>query len=78
MPNCATILPNDCVLVPSGAFYHFTAKEEEPLVMLRIGAALDPESDILARIDINNQPFDGYSEKNTEVPYELHDDRWFE
>lgn len=69
---------NDCVIVPSGAFYRFTAKEEEPLVMLRVGAALDPEADILARIDIDNQPFDGYSEKNKEVPYELHDDRWFE
>jgi len=69
---------NDCVLVPSGAFYRFTAKEDEPLVMLRIGAAVDPDADILARIDIDNQPFDGYSEKNKETPYELHDDRWFE
>ncbi|MDX3895567.1 cupin domain-containing protein [Pusillimonas sp.] len=69
---------NDCVLVPSGAFYRFTAKEEEPLVMLRVGAAVDPDSDILARIDIDNKPFDGYSEKNKETPYELYDDRWFE
>ncbi len=69
---------NDCVLVPSGAFYSFTAKEEEPLVMLRVGAALDPDADILARIDIDKQPFDGYSEKNKETPYELYEDRWFE
>lgn len=69
---------NECVLVPSGAFYRFIAKEDEPLVMLRVGAAIDPDGDILARIDMDNQPFDGYSEKNKEVPYELHDDRWFE
>lgn len=73
-----TVAKHDCVLVPSGAFYCFTAKEEEPLVMLRIGAAIDPDADILARIDIDKQPFDGYSEKNKEVPYELYDDRWFE
>jgi len=79
-PNDETkeVAQNDCVLVPSGAFYRFIAKEGEPLVMLRVGAAVDPDADILARIDIDNQPFDGYSEKNKEVPYELHDDRWFE
>ncbi|OXR48082.1 cupin [Pusillimonas sp. T2] len=69
---------NDCVLVPSGAFYRFIAKEEEPLVMLRIGAAIDPDDDILARVDSEGRPFDGYSEKNKEVGYELFDDKWFE
>ncbi len=72
------VFKNDCVLVPNGALYRFTAKEEESLVMLRVGAALDPDADILARVDINNQPFDGYSEKNKEVPYELHENRWFD
>ncbi len=69
---------NDCVLIPTGSFYRFQAKEEEPLVMLRIGAALDPSSDILARIDIDGKPFDGYSIKNKEVDYVLDEDRWFE
>lgn len=69
---------NDCVLVPSGAFYWFLAKEGEPLVMLRVGAAIDPDADILARIDMEGKPFDGYSEKNKEVPYVLDDERWFE
>jgi len=70
---------NDCVLMPAGAFYRFQAKEDgEPLVMLRIGAAINPDEDILARIDIDGKPFDGYSGKNKEGPYELYADRWFE
>jgi mannose-6-phosphate isomerase-like protein (cupin superfamily) len=69
---------NDCVLIPAGAFYWFQAFEEEPLVMLRIGAALDPAEDVLARIDLDGKPFDGYSEKNKEVPIVLDENKWFE
>ena len=70
---------NDCVLLPSGTFYWFHAKEDgEELVMLRIGAHIDPDSDVLARIDLEGRPFDGYSEKNKEVPVVLHKDRIFE
>jgi len=70
---------NDCVLMPAGALYRFAAREDcEPLVMLRVGAAHDPEGDILARIDPEGKPFDGYSEKNKEVPVVLHEDQLFE
>jgi mannose-6-phosphate isomerase-like protein (cupin superfamily) len=69
---------NDCVLVPAGAFYRFQADEGEPLVMLRIGAALDASSDVLARIDIDGKSFDGYSEQNKEVPIILEENKWFE
>jgi mannose-6-phosphate isomerase-like protein (cupin superfamily) len=69
---------NDCVLVPAGAFYWFQADESEPLVMLRIGATLDAAKDVLARIDLEGNPFDGYSEKNKEVPIVLEEDKWFE
>lgn len=68
---------HDCVLIPHGALYRFQATEGEPLVMLRVGAALDPDADILARVDSDGQPFDGYSERNKEVPYELDETRWF-
>ncbi len=64
---------NDCVLVPAGAFYSFQADETEPLVMLRVGAAIDRAGDALARVDERGQPFDGYSERNKEVPAILHD-----
>ena len=46
--------------------------------MLRVGAAVDPDADILARIDMEGKPFDGYSEKNKELPYLLHEDKFFE
>lgn len=70
---------NDCVLLPAQSYYRFHAKEDaEPLVMLRIGAAIDPDSDVLARIDADGKPFDGYSERNKEVPFVLHEDRVFE
>ena len=69
---------NDCVLLPAGSFYSFQAHEAEPLVMLRIGAAVDPKQDVLARIGVDGEPFDGYSEKNKEVPVILDENRWFE
>ncbi|WP_029000230.1 cupin domain-containing protein [Azohydromonas australica] len=70
---------NDCVLLPANTFYWFQAKEDmEPLVMLRIGAHIDPDSDVLARIGLDGAPFDGYSEKNKEVPVVLHENRIFE
>jgi mannose-6-phosphate isomerase-like protein (cupin superfamily) len=73
------VAKNDCVLVPANSYYWFIAKEDaEPLVMLRVGAAIDPDTDVLARIDAEGKPFDGYSEKNKEVPYVLHEDQIFE
>lgn len=73
------VAKNDCVLLPANTFYWFQAKEDaEPLVILRVGAHIDPESDVLARIDLQGKPFDGYSEENKEVPLVLHEDRIFE
>lgn len=68
---------NDCVLLPAGSFYCFTANAGEPLVLLRIGAGIDPDADLLARIGHDGQPLDGYSEGNKESGYVL-GDRWFE
>jgi mannose-6-phosphate isomerase-like protein (cupin superfamily) len=62
-----SVTRNDCVLVPAGALYSFQADEGEPLVMLRVGAAIDPSTDVLARVDEHGDPFDGFSEKNKEV-----------
>ncbi|MDO8774435.1 MAG: cupin domain-containing protein [Burkholderiaceae bacterium] len=57
------VTKHDCVLIPAGAFYRFQAKEDEPLVLLRVGATLNPEQDVLARIDIDGEPFGGYTKK---------------
>ena len=46
--------------------------------MLRVGAARDPGADVLARVDDQGQPFDGYSERNREVPVVLDETRVFE
>lgn len=55
---------NDAVLMPANCQYRFNAKENaEPLVMLRIGCALDQDQDVLARVDAEGRPFDGYSEQ---------------
>jgi hypothetical protein len=44
--------------------------------MVRIGSVLDPSLDPLARIDIEDKRFSGYSEANEEVPVIL-GDKWF-
>jgi mannose-6-phosphate isomerase-like protein (cupin superfamily) len=62
------VVRHEGVVLPRGVVYRFTAHEGEPLVLLRVGAVIDAGSDPLARIDEHGQPFDGYSEKNKEVP----------
>ncbi|WP_234729441.1 cupin domain-containing protein [Acidocella facilis] len=69
---------NDCVLLPRNSYYWFHAVEDdEALVMIRVGVALDPSLDPLERIDIDGKPFDGYSDANKEIPVVLSND-WFE
>jgi mannose-6-phosphate isomerase-like protein (cupin superfamily) len=72
------VVRNDCVLLPAGTLYKFHAEEDEPLVMLRVGAWTDPSHDVLARVDDEGQPFGGYTEKNKEGPLELHPTAVFE
>ena len=69
---------NDCVLLPRGSYYWFHAIEgDEALVMLRVGASLDPSLDPMDRLDIDGKPFDGYSEENKMTPAVFSGD-WFE
>ena len=69
---------NDCVMIPAGALYWFAADEGgEPLVMARIGAAVDASKDVLARLDQDGEAIDGNSERNKEVPLVL-SEKWFE
>jgi mannose-6-phosphate isomerase-like protein (cupin superfamily) len=69
---------NDCVLIPTGALYWFVSSGDEPLVMLRIGAVVDSSKDVMARVDAQGQPFDGYSAENKELPLVLDEHRVFE
>lgn len=69
---------NDIVVLPRNSLYWFAAREGgEALVLLRIGAALDPEQDVLARINAKGEPFDGKDEANKPMPLVL-GERWFE
>ncbi len=73
-----TVAKHDCVLIPRQALYWFHAIEtDEPLVLLRIGAAVDPALDPLDRVDEAGNFFDGYSDLNKEVPVIL-SSQWFE
>lgn len=65
------------VVLPRGVLYRFVANGPEPLVLLRVGAVIDPSKDPLARIDDKRQDFDGYAQSNHEVPCVLSKDRWF-
>ncbi len=68
---------NDCVLLPRLAMYRFAAEEGgEPLVMARVGAILNAEKDANARIDVEGNGMEGFSEKNKEVPI-IYGDQWF-
>jgi mannose-6-phosphate isomerase-like protein (cupin superfamily) len=68
---------HDGILLPRGSFYWFKAFGDEPLVMARIGAVVDPAKDALARIDSEGKPMDGASPANKTVPVIL-GDRWFD
>ena len=68
----------DGVFLPRGSFYWFKTVSQEPLVMLRVGACVDPNEDIMGRINIDGEPMAGDSPENKEVPLILHQDRWFE
>lgn len=68
---------NGGIVLPKGVLYRFIAHEEEPLVLLRVGAVHDQEADPLARIDEHGAPFDGYSERNKEISCVLSDNDWF-
>ena len=62
-----TIGRNEGVLLPHGTFYWFKATSEEPLVMVRIGAAAFDGIDRHGRIAIDGSPMRGDSEANKQV-----------
>ena len=72
------VRPNDGVLLPRRTFYRFRSVGDEPLVMARVGAVVDPSQDPLGRIDAEGNSMDGYSAANMQVEVILHKDRWFE
>lgn len=71
------VFTHEGVVLPKGVLYRFIAHGGEPLVLLRVGAVIDPSCDPLARVDPRGKPMDGYSGQNKEVPPVLSPSRWF-
>jgi len=71
-----TIGKNEGVLLPHGTFYWFKAIGEEPLVMVRIGAAAFDGVDRHGRINPDGSEMRGDSEENKQVPL-IMSDQWF-
>lgn len=71
-----TIGKHEGVLLPHGTFYWFKAKGDEPLVMVRIGAAAFDGVDRHGRINPDGSEMRGDSVENKQVPLIMSDD-WF-
>lgn len=56
--------PHQGLLLPRNTLYRFTVLGSEPLVMLRVGVAVEDGKDPVHRTDLQGQPMDGYSETN--------------
>ena len=71
-----TIGKNEGVLLPHGTFYRFKATSDEPLVMVRIGAAAFDGVDRHGRIGLDGSEMRGDSVENKQVEL-IMSDRWF-
>jgi mannose-6-phosphate isomerase-like protein (cupin superfamily) len=71
-----TIGKNEGVLLPHGTFYWFKATSEEPLVMVRIGAAAFDSVDRHGRIAPDGSEMRGDSVENKQVEL-IMSDCWF-
>lgn len=74
----ATLSCHQGIMLPRGALYMFQAGEEEPLVMLRIGAVIDANRPRSNRVDAKGLYMDAFSKENKEVPLLFESDALFE
>lgn len=63
----AKIRKNQGIMLPRGSFYTFCALNDEPLVLLRIGATVDPEKSPYARIIEDGSEVLGNSSDNNSL-----------
>ena len=71
-----TSVKNEGVLLPHGAFYWFKAAGDEPLLMVRIGAAAFDGVDRHGRINPDGSEMCGDSVENKQVEL-IMSDSWF-
>ena len=59
---------NQGILLPRNCLYTFTAAASQPLVMLRVGATVDPDKSPYARVLADGTPMIGNSKENNAIP----------
>lgn len=59
---------NQGIMLPRNCLYTFTAAGGEPLVMLRVGAVVDPDKSPYGRVLEDGSPLIGNSKENNAIP----------
>lgn len=65
------------IMLPAGAYYHFHATSEEPLVLLRVGCRVGPQ-DPAGRLNIKGEEMPSDSAENGRVPVKVRKGAYFE
>lgn len=65
------------IMIPAGAYYWFEATSKEPLVLMRVGSRIGPQS-TGGRLNIRGEDMAGDSEENKTVPVVYRDGAYFE
>ena len=68
---------NEGVLIPRGTFYWFISCGDEPLVMARVGSAIEPGVDTTMRVNSKGEYMDPFSTENKQVELIHSKDSWF-
>ena len=65
------------VIIPAHSYYWFVSSGKENLVLLRVGAKLEPSHEFDDRVDVDGLPFPGDSLENKEQPVIKRENEYF-
>ena len=65
------------IMIPAGAYYWFEATSKDPLVLMRVGSRIGPQS-TAGRLNIRGEDMAGDSEENKTVPVIYREGAYFE
>ncbi len=65
------------IMIPAGAYYWFEATSTEPLVLMRVGSRVGPQS-TAGRLNIRGEDMAGDSDENKTVPVIYREGAYFE
>jgi mannose-6-phosphate isomerase-like protein (cupin superfamily) len=63
-----TVKKHQGIMLPRNCLYTFSAANDEPLVMIRVGAVVDPSKSPYGRVLKDGSPLIGNSKENNAVP----------